>query len=307
MIIRDLYRCPPEDLHKAIAASSQAVLRRGVVGPPSAVEPADVDYLVAYPSFDPALSFVAYDGGAPVAFLVSRIEGEEAIWSLFGGGGRALEMLLDEAGNHWRREGARRARKGTTGLLASEPRMVEDAELVNLLKDRGFEVQSVSAEMAVELKKFAAPKELADREAELRQKGYGVRPAGPEEVAVVARQYQPRHTGLLSQELWNLFVRHLRADALVVAELRRQIVGCAAYLGWTLSSPAPQLGPRFVDEVHRKAGLDALLVHHALLQAKAGGKEGVKAFCGPADVSFYERAGFAVAARFCHEATAELR
>ena len=306
MIIRDLYRCPTEDLHKAIAASPQAVLHRGVAGPASSIELADVERLVAYPSFDPALSFVAFDGGEPAAFLVSRIEGDEAVWSLFGGSGRAPETLLDEARDHWRREGAKRARKGATGLLASEPRLTEDAELVDLLKDRDFEIQGASAEMTLDLKKLAAPKDAPEREADLRQKGYSIRSASPEEVAIVARQYQPRHTGQLSQEFWNFLVRHLRADAMVVAELRRQLVGYAAYLGWTLAGDCPQLGPHFVDEVHRKAGLGPVLVHHAVLLAKETGRERVKAWCGPADVGFYERAGFAVAARFCHDAAADL-
>ena len=306
MIIRDLYRCPTEDLHKAIIRSRQPVLHRGVVGPASVVELADVDYLVSYPDFDPSLSSVAYEGGDPVAFLVSRIEAGEAVWSLFGGAGRALEMLLDEAMAHWRQEGATRARQGLTGLLGSLPRMAEDADLVNLLKDRGFEVQGLSVEMVAELKKLAVPKEAAEREAEMRRSGYVPRPARPEEVALIARQYHPRHTGQLSQEFWNVLVRHLLPEGLVVLDFRRHLAGYAAYLGWTLGGECPQIGPVFVESVHRRPGLDEMLLLRALDVAKRAGKPRVKVHCKAEKARFYERAGFAAAARFCHEAVAEL-
>jgi len=314
IIIRDLYRCPTEDLYKAIAAGSQTVLYRGVVGPASSLEAPDIEYLAAHPEFDPSLSFVAYDSGDPVAFLVSRIgaadRGSEAVWSLFGGraeAGHALEMLLDDAKDHWREEGASRARKGPTGLLGSEPRMAEDSALVDLLKDRGFEVKAESAEMELELKSLAPPGELAELEAEMRRKGYLVRQARPDEVAVVARQYDPRHTGLVSQEFWNLLVRHLQPDALVVLEHRRQIIGYTAYLGWTLQDECPHLAPVFVERVHRGTGLDAILLRRALDAAKHRGKTRVRRLCGSQELAFYQRAGFAVAARFCHEATMELK
>jgi GNAT superfamily N-acetyltransferase len=216
-------------------------------------------------------------------------------------------MLLDEALAHWRREGATRARKGLTGLLGSEPRLTEDADLVSLLKERDFQVTATSSEMAVELKKLAAPKEVAEREAELRQKGYAVRAATPDEVAVVARQFHPRRTGQVSQESWNFLARHFVPDALVVAELRRQIIACLTYLGWTVGSPGPWLGPCFVEEVHRRTGLEGVLLHHALLAARQVGKERVRLHCPEAQAAFYQHAGFAVIARFCHEATADLQ
>ena len=241
MIVRDLYRCPPEDLHQAIASSAGAVLRRGVVEPASAIEPGDVDYLVRHPDFDPSLSFVAYDGQRPVAYLVSRIEGEgegaEAVWSLFGGAAEmehGLEMALADAVDRWRQEGAARARRGLTGLLGSAVRTAEDGAVVEVLKGKDFEVAAQGAEMALELKKLTGSGGAAEREAELRRKGYLVRPARPDEVAVVARQYHPRHTGWLSLEFWNLVVRHLRPEALAVLEHRRQLIGYAAYLGWKI-------------------------------------------------------------------------
>ena len=314
MIIRDLYRCPVEDLAKAVAASTATVLRRGVIWPASSVDAAAVAALANHPDFDPSCSFVAYEGPEPVAFLVSRIErvGEasEAVWSLFGGApsaARAIEVLLDESMAHWRREGATRARKGALALLATEPRLTEDAELLNLLKQRGFELKTTGCELAAELKKLATPKDLADRQAEARQKGFLVRAAEPGEVAVVARQYHPRHTRQLTGEMWNAVVRAMRPEATLVLEHRRQIIGYVTYLGWTLDGPAPCLGPHFVDEVHRKGGLDALLLHDALLLAKQNGKERVKLYCGSERTDACQRAGLAVVARFCHEATAELR
>jgi len=54
MIVRDLYRCRPDDLQKAIVASGQTVVRWGVVEPASALTERDVDYLVAHPTFDPS-------------------------------------------------------------------------------------------------------------------------------------------------------------------------------------------------------------------------------------------------------------
>lgn len=313
MIIRDLYRCPVEDLHKAIAASTATVLRRGVIGPPSAVEAGDVGHLVWSPDFDPAQSFVAYDGPEPVAFLVSRLQpaGEkpEAVWTLLGGAPGArhgVEMLLDETLAVWRREGAARARKGTAGLLLSEPRLTEDSDLVELLKQRSFEVKSTSTELSAELKKLATPKELSERAAETRQKGFVIRVARPDEALIIARQYDPRHSRQHAQEYWNLVVRHMRPEATLVVEYRRQIIGFATFLGWTLDGPAPHLGPHFIDEVHRKGGLDAVLVHDALLLAKQNAKEQVRAYCGGERTEVYQRAGFTVAARFCHEAVAEL-
>lgn len=313
MIIRDLYRAPLEDLHKAIAASTATVLRRGTLSPPAAVELDDVARLATRPDFDPSLSFVAYEGPEPAAFLVSRLqrtgETSEAVWPLFGGAPgarRALEALLDETKALWRREGATRARKDTAGPLLSEPRAAEDAELLDVLKQRGFQPMATSTEVSAELKKLATPKELADRAAELRQKGFLVRPARPEEALVVARQYDPRHTRQHTQEFWNLVARHMRPEATLIAEHRRQIIGFATYLGWTLDGPCPHLGPHFVDEVHRKGGLDAVLLHEALLLAKQNAKEHVRAFCGVERTDVYQRAGFAVSGRFCHDAVAEL-
>ena len=313
MIIRDLYRSPVEDLHKAIVASMATVLRRGVISPPSEVEAEDVAQLASHPDFDPSLSFVAYEGPDPVAFLVSRLErvGEarEAVWSLFGGtaGSRhALEALLDETLAQWRREGATRARKGAAGLLLSEPRLTEDAELLDLLKQREFEVTATSSEATAELRKLATPKELADRADEMRQKGFLIRGARPDEALVVARQYDPRHTRQHTQEFWNLVVRHVRPEATLVVEHRRQIIGFATYLGWTLDGPRPHLGPHFIDEVHRKGGLDAVLLHEALLLAKQNAKEGVRAFCETGRTEVLQKAGFTVNGRFCHEAVADL-
>ena len=307
MIVRDLYRCPPDDLQKAIVASDQTVVRWGVVEPASALTERDVDYLVAYPTFDPSLSFVAYDGGEPVAYLVSRIEGDEAVWSLFGGTvEHGLEMALDDAVDRWRREGARRARKGATGLIGSEPRLAEDAAVIEALKAKDFEVTAKSAGMAVELKRLPSSSPAEERDADLRRKGYFTRPAQPDEVAVVARQCHPRHTGLMGQEQWNAVVRHLRPEAMVIAEHRRQVIGFAAFMGWTLDGESPALGPVFVEPVHRDTGLADVLLRHALVAAKEAGKAQVRAFCDADRAHFYERAGFAVAARYCHEAVAEL-
>ena len=313
MIIRDLYRSPVEDLHKAVAASTTTVLRRGSVSQPAAIGAEDVARLASHPDFDPSLSFVAYEGPDPVAFLVSRLQrvGEtaEAVWTLFGGaaGARhALEVLLDETMAQWRREGAKRARKQATGLLFTEPRVTEDAELLDLLKQREFALGAPSSEVTVELKKLATPKELADRMAEIAQKGFAIRAARPDEALVIARQYDPRHTRLHTQELWNLVARHMRPEATLVVEYRRQIIGFATYLGWTLEGPCAHLGPKFVDEVHRKSGLDVVLVHEALLLAKQNAKEQVRAYCGADRTEVYQKAGFTVAGRFCHEAVAEL-
>jgi len=319
MIIRDLYRAPVEDLHRAIASSAGGLLRRGVISPPAAVEAADIAHLIWHPDFDPSLSFVAYDGPQPVAFLVSRLqragEASEAVWSLFGaaagpqaaGPRRALEVLLDEAMTIWRREGATRACKGPLALLASEPRLSEDADLVALLKERGFAMTAASAELSAELRKLATPKPLAERAAEARQKGFVIRVARPDEALVVARQYDPRHSRQNAQEFWNLVVRHMRPEATLVIDHRRQLIGYATFLGWTLEGPSPCLGPHFVDEVHRKGQLDALLLHEALLLAKHNGKEHVRVYCPSERTDVYQRAGLAVTARFCHEAVAELR
>ncbi len=307
MIVRDLYRCPSEDLHKAIAGSSQSVMRWGVVEPASALAEADVDYLLAHAEFDPSLSFVAYDGGEPVAYLVSRIAGEEAVWSLFGGAAEhGLEMCLADAVDHWRREGARRARQGTTGLLGSRPHLADDAAVVELLEARDFECAAASAELAIELKKLPSSSPADAREEALRRKGYFVRPARPDEVALVARQFHPRHTGLTSQEQWNVVVRHLRPEAMLVCDHRRQLIGFAAFLGWTLDGDAPVLGPVFVEPVHRDTGLDGVFLRQALRSAREAGRARVRAFCDDDRVGFYERGGLAVAARFCHAATAEL-
>ncbi|MBM4035997.1 MAG: hypothetical protein FJ291_30050 [Planctomycetes bacterium] len=313
MIIRDLYRSPVEDLHKAIVASTAAVLRRGVISPPATVEAADVGHLAWHPEFDPSLSFVAYDGPQPVAFLVSRLvpagDKPEAVWSLLGGAPGAshgVEMLLDETIAHWRREGATRARKETTGLLLSEPRLNEDNDLIALLKERAFEVKGTSSEVTAELKKLATPKELGERAAEMRQKGFGVRVARPDEALVVARQFDPRHTRQGTQEHWNLVVRHMRPEATLVVEHRRQLIGHATFLGWTLDGAAPHLGPHFIEEVHRKGGLDAILLHEALLLAKQNAKERVVAYAGAQRTDVHQRAGFTLTARFCHEAVADL-
>ena len=312
MIIRDLFRCPTEDLHKAIATSGQPVLRRGVVEPSSAIEPADVAYLVAHPDFDPSLSHVVYDGAEPAAFLVSRFEGpvehREVVCSLFGGKAeRAREMVLDAAMEQWRKEKAKRARKGVTGLLGSEPRLAEDAAVVDLLKARGFEQKALGAEMVADLKKLPTPTEaVSDSEARLRQKGFVVRPAQPDEVAVVARQFQPRHTGMLTKEYWNYLAYRLRAEALLVAELRRQLIGYAAYLGWTLDGDSPVLGPTFVEPVHRATNIEDILLRQTLATMKHAGKARVRVFCGTDKVAVYQRAGFAVTAYFCRDLAAEL-
>lgn len=313
MIIRDLYRSPIEDLHKAIVASTATLLRRGVIAPPAEVEAADVGHLAWHPEFDPSLSFIAYEGPEPVAFLVSHIQQvgdtSEAVLSLLGGAPRArhaIEVLLDETMAHWRREGAKRARKGALSLLATEPRIAEDAELIAILKDRGFEMQGTSTELAADLKKLATPKDLAERKAEAQQKGFIIRVARPDELAVIARQYHPRHTRAVTPDFWNLLTRHMRAEATLVVEHRRQIIGYTTFLGWTFDSPRPSLGPHFIDEVHRKGNLDAILVHEALLLAKANAKERVRAYLGTGRTDVHQRAGLAVAARFCHEAVVDL-
>jgi len=313
MIIRDLYRCAPDDLHKAITTSSPTLYCRGCIVPASTLEEDDVRYLIAYPNFDPSLSFVAFDGGSPVAYLVSRIEGSddqaEAVWSLFGGAPEAehaLKTLLDDAVDHWRREGAVRARSGRTGLLGGEPRMADDADIIGVLKAKGFEIAGQSAEMTIELKKLTTREGAAEHEDDLRRKGYIIRLARPDEVAVVARQYHPRHTGWLSLEFWNLIARHLHPDALVVVEHRRQLIGYASFLGWTLETDCPELGPVFVDEVHRRAGLGGVLLRHALQAVKEHGKPQAKVTAAPDRVAFYERAGFAIATRYCRDACADL-
>lgn len=307
MIVRDLYRCPPDDLLGAMAACEQTVVRWGVVQPASALSEADVAYLVAHPDFDPALSFVAFDGGDPVAFLASRIEGETAVWGLLGGSDEhGLEMVLADALDRWRDEGATRARQGPIGLLGSAPRLAEDAEVIGVLRAKDFDLGAPAVEMAIELKRLPSSSPADQREEELRRKGYFVRDAQPDEVAVVARQYHPRHTGLLSQEEWNVLARHLRPDALVVCEHRRQIIGFTAFLGWTLESDAPVLGPVFVEQVHRDTGLDAVFLRHALRMAREAGKAGVRVLCDAGQTGFYEAGGMAAGARFCRHATLEL-
>ena len=79
-----------------------------------------------------------------------------------------------------------------------------------------------------------------------------------------------------------------------------------AYLCWTLEGDCPELGPVFVDQVHRQAGLGGVLLRHALQEMKQHGKAQVKVIAGPDRVAFYERAGFAVTARFCRAAAADL-
>lgn len=313
MIFRNLHRCPAEDIHHALAASCQGLLRRAVIVEPASIDAADVDYLLAHPDFDPSLSYLAYDAGQPVAFLASRIEpgdgGPEAVWCLFGGREdvpRAREMLLDEAMDNWRKQGACRARQGRVGMLGSLPRLVHDADVVELLSERGFDVETQSVLLAITLAKLAPPEGLAERERELRQRGYAVRPASPDEVTIVACQFPPRHTGTMTQELWNLFARHLRDDALMVGEFHRQLCGYAGYYGWTLPDERPALAPAFVEEVHRHSGLSALLRHHALRAAKQAGKSGVQVFCAAGATQPYEKAGFAPETRFVSEAVADL-
>jgi predicted N-acetyltransferase YhbS len=313
MIFRDLYRSPADDLARAIAASGGLLLRRGVVEPAAAVEPADVQALVAHPAFDPSLSLLAYDGGEPAAYLVSRIEarGEEreAVWSLLGGrpdAARAREMLLDDALAHWRKDGVRRVRQGRLGLLAIEPRLDQDPDLIELLKSRGFEASSENLLLAVDLKKLPVGEAAAEHERDLRQKGYFVREAHPDEIAMVARQYHPRLTATLDLELWNQFIWSLRPDALLVGEHRRQICGYVGFYGWTLGRECPALGPSFVEEAHRDSGLGALLRYQALLIAKKAGKTRVQTYCPAAQAKPLEKAGFHVEARFAADAVAEL-
>lgn len=306
MIVRDLFRCSTQDLQKALVGSDQAVARWGVVGPASALIERDVEYLVSHPDFDPSLSFVAYDAGDPVAFLASRIEGEAAVWSLFGGAAEhGLEVVLEDAIDHWRAEGARAARQGATGLLASAPRLVEDAALVGVLKAKGFAVGAPHVEMTLELKRLPSRSPATERDDELRRKGYFTRPGRPDEVVLVARQFHPRHTGLMSRERWNALVRGLTPEALVVCEHRRQLIGFAALLGWTLDGEAPVLGPVFVEPVHRDTGLADVLLRHALVAAKEAGKARARVYCEADATGLFEAAGFAVAARFCRRATVE--
>jgi predicted N-acetyltransferase YhbS len=307
MIVRDLFRCSTQDLHTVIVGSDQTVARRGVVGPASALGERDIDYLVSHPDFDPSLSFVAYDAGEPVAFLVSRIEGEAAVWSLFGGSSEhGLEVVLEDALDRWRAEGARTARQGATGLLASAPRLEEDAALVGVLKARGFAVGAPQVEMALELKRLPSRSPATERDDALRSKGYRTRPARPDEVVLVARQFHPRHTGLMAREAWNALVRGLTPEALVVCEHRRQLIGFAALLGWTLDGDAPVLGPVFVEPVHRDTGLADVLLRHALVAAKEAGKARARVLCEADATGLYEAAGFALAARYCRHAAAEL-
>jgi GNAT superfamily N-acetyltransferase len=312
MIFRDLYACPQEDFHRALTASSQSLLRRGVVESPAAIEPADLEALLAHPDFDPSLSLLAYDSGQPVAFLLSRLaargEEREAVWSLFGSrpeAARAREMLLDEALGHWRQAGARRVRQGRLGLHHSEPRLDRDADLVELLQARGFEITAENVLLVFDLKKLATAEGAAERERDLRQKGYFVREAHPTEVALVARQYHPRRTATLDLDLWNQFIRAARPEALLVGEHRRQVCGYIGFYGWTLGRERPALGPSYVDEVHRASGIGTLLHHAALTQAKQAGKAQVEMH-GPAALARqYEKAAH-VEARFLAASVATL-
>jgi hypothetical protein len=239
-----------------------------------------------------------------VGFLVSRIDGDEAVLTLFGaapGSERSLGTLLDEALDAWRREGARRARTGATALLASAPRITEDASIVGLLRERDFEVARTSTELTRDLRKLAPP---ADEET--RRKGFAVHPASPDQVALVARQFHPRRTHCGTLERWNIFIRGLVPEALVVAELRRQLVGYASLLGWTLDDDAPHLGPRYIEPVHASTGLGDVLLAHVLGAARSAGKETARVHCPPDDAEACERAGFALATRYCLTAVADL-
>lgn len=321
MIIRDLYRCSPEDLQRAIVASGQPVRRRGVIDAASTFGQADIDYLLGHPDFDPSLSFVAYEGAEPVACLVSRIAGPadaaEAIWSFFCSkpavpgareqvGDRARETVLDAAMDAWKKEKAKRARNGLTGLIGSELRMAEETAAIDLLKNKGFEVTQLGAEMAVTDPK--APTEAAtERENQLRQKGFIVRMAQPDEVAVVARQFHPRRSGgWLSAELWNAIARGLRHDALIVIELRRALIGFGCYYGWTLEGDCPELGPLFIEQVHKSNHLEDILLRHTLAAAKQAGKPRIKLNTTTDRVPYYTRAGFTVTGYFARETVADL-
>jgi hypothetical protein len=313
MIFRDLYACASDELGRAIAGSGQTLLYRGVVTPTSAIEAADVDYLLAHPGFDPSLSFLAFDAGEPVAYLISRIEADEeggtAVWTLFGGAQESLhaqQSLLDEALEHWRKAGVQRARSGRTGLLATALRRAEDSDRIKLLADRGFEDTHESRLLVADLAKLSTPEGTRERERELRQKGYFVRPAHANEVALVARKYHPRNTGAMDQEQWNAFIRGARPEGLLVAEFRRQLCGYLGYYGWTLSRERPALGRGAVDEPCRDAGLDAWLRTQALREAKEAGKSAVEIYCTAAAARPYEEMGLQVETRFAHLAAPQL-
>jgi len=305
MLLRDLFRCHLDDLGRAVCSCEQTVLHRGVSRPASALEAADLETLASHPHFDPSLSFVAFDAGEPVGFLVSRIEGDEAVLTLFGsasGSERSVGTLLDEGMDAWRREGVQRVRTGPTALLVSAPRMTEDADVMALLKERDFEVTSVSSEMGRDLRKLPP----SAREEDVRRKGLLVHAASADQVAQVARQFHPRRTGQGSQEHWNVFIRRLVPEALVVAEFRRQLVGFASLLGWTLDDEAPHLGPRFVEPVHAETGLGDVLLVHTLQAARDAGKSAVRTHCPSDDAQACERAGFTPTTRHCLTASAPL-
>ncbi|MFW6164457.1 MAG: GNAT family N-acetyltransferase, partial [Planctomycetota bacterium] len=161
-------------------------------------------------------------------------------------------------------------------------------------------------EMGLELKRLPSRSPATERDDALRGKGYYTRPARPDEVVLVARQFHPRHTNLMGQEAWNALARGLTPQALVVCEHRRQLIGFAALLGWTLDGDAPVLGPVFVQPVHRDTGLADVLLRHALVAAKEAGKARVRVFCEADATGLYETGGLGVAARYCRHATAEL-
>jgi hypothetical protein len=179
--------------------------------------------------------------------------------------------------------------------------MSEDADILALLKERDFEVTCVSTEMSRDLRKLAPP-----TDEETRRKGFAVHPASPDQVAQVARQFHPRRTHHGTLEQWNAFIRRLVPEALVVAEFRRQLVGYASLLGWTLEDEAPHLGPRHVEPVHASTGLGDVLLAHVLRAAHAAGKERARVHCPPDDAQACERAGFALTTRHCLTAVADL-
>jgi len=305
MLFRDLFRCQLDDLRSALQGCEQTVLCRGVARAASSLDAADLEALASHPCFDPSLSFVAFDAGEPVGFLVSRVEGDEAVLSLYGstpGSERSLGALLDEGMVAWRREGVQRVRTGPTGLLASAPRLTEDAGVVALLKERDFEVAAVSTAIARDVRKLGP----SAREEDARRKGLTVHPASPDQVALVARQFHPRRTGQGSLEQWNLFIRRLVPEALVVEEFRRQLVGFASLLGWTLDDDSPHLGPRYVEPLHADSGVDDVLLTHILQAARAAGKESVRAHCPPSPADACEQAGFVPTTRHCLTAVASL-